>query len=269
VSNGFDPDRTSVFLASTRIRESIIDELLASLLSYGMDGVNIDFENVYLDDRDLVTQFVREMTPLFREAGLVVSIDVTILSGSEMWSMFYDREALGEIVDYMAVMTYDQHWGSSPVAGSVAQYQWVENGLKGVLEQVPAEKILLGLPFYTRVWEEREVDGSVRVSSRAISMGQLSQIINTRQLEPEWDEESGQYYTEYTEAESRFRIWIEDARSIDLKSSLVHRYDLAGAASWRRGFESADIWDVLEHNLKEMNDYATWAHARGLKDLYF
>ncbi|SMP38014.1 glycosyl hydrolase family 18 protein [Anoxynatronum buryatiense] len=269
VSNGFNPDRTSAFLASTSIRETIIDQLLESVLQHGMHGLNIDFENVYLDDRDHVTQFVRELTPLFREAGLVVSMDVTIRSTSEMWSMFYDREALGEIVDYIVVMTYDQHWGSSPVAGSVAQYQWVENGIKGILEQVPAEKVLLGLPFYTRMWEEKEVDGQITVSSQALSMNQVQQIITGRNLEVVWEEESGQYYTEYTEGGSRFRIWVEDARSIDLKSSLVHRHQLAGTASWRRGFESQEIWGVLAHNLKEMDDYVAWAHARQEWDRIF
>jgi spore germination protein YaaH len=269
VENGFDPDRTSIFLASTAVRESIIDQLFDSVTAYGMDGINIDFENVYLEDKDRMTQFVRELTPIFREAGLVVSIDVTILSSSEMWSMFYDREEIGKIVDYMAIMTYDQHWGSSPVAGSVAEYRWVENGLRGVLTQVPPEKILLGLPFYTRLWEEKQVDGAARVSSRALSMTQAQQIVSNRGLEPEWDESSGQYYVEYNEGGSRFRMWIESERSIDLKSSLIHRYNLAGAASWRRGFETSNIWETLAHNLKEMDDYAAWAESRGYHDLVF
>lgn len=269
VSNGFDPDRTSAFLASTATRESIINELLQSVKQYQMDGLNIDFENVYLVDRDLVTQFVRELTPLFREAGLVVSMDVTIRSTSEVWSMFYDREALAKVVDYMAIMTYDQHWGSSPVAGSVAQYTWVEKGLKGILEQVPAEKVLLGLPTYTRLWEERTQNGETKVSSRALFMSGVQNIIAEKGLEPTWDEESGQYYAEYTEGGSRFLIWIEDARSIDLKASLVHKYNLAGTASWRRGFETPDIWQVLEHTLKDMKDYTSWAQSRGLDDLYF
>jgi spore germination protein YaaH len=269
ITNGFDPDLTSAVLASTAIRESIIAHVFESVRKHDMDGLNIDFENVYLKDRDLVTQFIRELTPIFREAGLVVSVDVTILSSSEMWSMFYDREEIGKIVDYVAVMTYDQHWGSSPVAGSVAQYGWVENGLRGILELVPPEKVLLGLPFYTRLWEEKEVQGELKVSSRALSMPQAQQLIKNRNLELIWDESSGQYYSEYRESNSRYRIWVENERSIDLKSSLIHRYNLAGAASWRRGFETQDIWELLVDNLKHTDDYAGWAENRGAADMVF
>ena len=125
---------------------------------YGFQGINIDFENVHLKTKDLVTQFVRELYPIFKEAGISVSMDVTGISTSENWSLFYDRIRLSKAVDYMILMAYDQHWASSPVAGSVAQYSWVEKSILGVLDSIPNEKLILAVPFYSRLWIEKDVN---------------------------------------------------------------------------------------------------------------
>jgi len=264
VGNGSDPEVTHGFLNNTDTREKIYQQLLIYAELYGLDGINIDFENIYLKDKDMLTQFMRELTPLLKEQGLVVSIDVTFRSASENWSMCYDREALAGIVDYIAVMAYDQHWAASPVAGSVAEFGWVESNLKRILEQVPNEKVLLGLPFYTRVWKEETVNGKVKVSSSAVSMGSVEKILSERKPEVVWDEESGQHYVEYKVGKVTHKIWIEDEKSINLKTSLVHKYDLAGAASWRKGFESEDIWVVLQDSLKVKQNYTQWANANSV-----
>ncbi len=136
VGNGSDPDITHDFLNNTDTREKIYQQLLIYAKLYKLDGINIDFENIYMKDRDMLTQFMRELAPLLREQGLVVSIDVTFRSSSENWSMCYDRKALSRVVDYVAVMAYDQHWAASPIAGSVAELGWVERGLERILEEV-------------------------------------------------------------------------------------------------------------------------------------
>jgi spore germination protein YaaH len=261
VGNGSDPDVTHEFLNNTDIREKIYQQLLIYANLYEFDGINIDFENIYVKDKNMLTQFMRELAPLLKEQGIVVSIDVTFRSSSENWSMCYDRKALSEVVDYIAVMAYDQHWASSLLAGSVAELGWVEKGIERILEEVPKEKLLLGLPFYTRVWKEEEVNGEVKVSSTAVSMGAVEQILSQKKPGVIWDEESGQNYAEYKEGKVTYKIWIEDDESINLKSSLVHKYDLAGAASWRKGFESEDIWAVLKDNLKVKQNYTQWANA--------
>lgn len=261
VSNSFNPDITHEFLDNTDKREKIISQLLIYAKLYELDGINIDFENIYVKDRDMLSQFMRELYPLCREQGLTLSIDVTMISGSENWSQSFDRRALSKAVDYMALMAYDQHWATSPQAGSVAQYKWVEKGLKRVLEEVPAEKIILGMPFYTRLWQEQKVDGVKKVSSKAFSMESIQKILNEKKPQIRWDKESGQYYAQYKEKDIIYKIWIEDKRSINLKTSLVHKYDLAGAAAWRRGFETEDIWVVIKDNLKNKEDYKQWAQA--------
>lgn len=251
-SNSFDPDITTEALASFDTRMKMIKQLLAFAELYNLQGINIDFENVYLKDKDKVTQFVRELTPLAHEQGLVISIDVTVRGGSEMWSLFYDRKALGETVDYMILMGYDEHWASSPVAGSVASLSWAEKGIKDIMtyDGVPASKMILGVPFYTRLWAEEVVDGKVKVSSRALYMSGAQNIIKEKGLTPVFDEKTGQNYVQYEEDGITYKMWIEDEVSMRARAETVKRLDLAGIASWRRGFETPNIWNVIQEVLQ-------------------
>jgi spore germination protein YaaH len=253
VTNDFNPDLTHEVLSSYTKRKNIIMQLVYFAEIYELDGINIDFENVYLKDKENLVQFVRELTPYLHEQGLVVSIDVTIKSLSEMWSLFLDRKALGEVVDYMMVMTYDEHWGTSPKAGSVASLPWVERGLQGVLEEVPNEKILLGVPFYTRLWmEETDEQGKTKVSSKAYSMSGVENWLEEHSVNVVYDEMSGQFYGEYYDAkeEVTYKVWVEDELSMSKRIALVHKYNLGGVASWRRGFEKPVIWEVIKSELE-------------------
>jgi spore germination protein YaaH len=252
-SNGFDPDRTTTALAAYETRLKMIRQLLVYAETYKLQGINIDFENVYTKDKENLVQFVREFVPLAHEQGLVVSIDVTPKSNSEMWSLFLDRKALGEVVDYMIVMTYDEHWASSPVAGSVSSLPWVERSIKRILDEdgVPPSKLVMGIPLYTRVWtEKKKADGTVEVSSRALGMEAVEKLIRDRGLAPAYDESTGQNYVEYETEEGRHRIWIEDETSIRARAELARKYGLAGVATWQRGFQKPAIWQVLHDALE-------------------
>jgi spore germination protein YaaH len=251
INNDFNPDITHEFLSSSETRDKIIRQILMYAELFRLDGINLDFENVYLKDKDLLVQFVRELTPILREAGIVVSMDVTAKSTSPNWSLCYDRKELGKVVDYMILMAYDEHWATSPVSGSVASIGWVERGITTLLEDVSPEKVILGLPFYTREWEETSSEnGNTTVKSRALSMAQVKQILEKNETRMSWDEKAGQNFAYYQKGDSVFKIWLEDERSIELKTSLIKKYDLAGAASWRKGFEEPEIWNVLYNNLK-------------------
>jgi spore germination protein YaaH len=252
VTNGFNPDWTKSVLSSYDKRDKLIAQIIHYAHLYDLDGINIDFENVYLEEKERLVQFVRELTPYLHEQGLTVSMDVTIKSSAETWSMFLDRKALAEVVDYIAVMTYDEHWASSPKAGSVASLPWVENGLQGVLEEVPPQKLLLGVPFYTRLWTETmQADGSVKVSSKALSMTRAQEWVTERKLTPKLDEQSGQLYVQYEDPKDGkvYKMWLEDATSMQKRIALVQKYNLAGVASWRRGFEVPQIWESIEDGL--------------------
>ncbi len=252
-SNGFEPDRTHNALSSYESRSVMIQQMLAYAKTFKLQGVNIDFENVYTKDKDNLVQFVREMTPLMHEQNLVVSIDVTAKSNSEMWSAFLDRKRLGASVDFMMLMAYDEHWASSPVSGSVSSLPWTENSVRRILEEdgVPASKFILGVPLYTRIWtEEPNGEGGVKVSSKTMSMNAVNKLIEEKKLKPVFSAETGQNYVEFKEDKALKRIWIEDAVSMKARAELVGKYDLGGVASWRRGFESQDIWDVLDKTLQ-------------------
>lgn len=253
-SNGFEPDQTSEVLASTEKRFNMIQQLVAFAQLYHLDGINIDFENVYTEDKENLVQFVKEIMPIMHEQGLVVSIDVTPKSNSEMWSAFIDREALGKLVDYMMVMAYDEHWAASPKAGSVASLSWVEQSIVRIIEedQVPSDKLVLGVPLYTRIWsEETGDDGSIKVSSKAVGMAKVDEIIAQYELTPQYDEAAGQNYIEYAEEGIRKRIWMEDETSLSARAALVHKHKLAGLASWQRAFSKPEIWSVIDKGLQQ------------------
>lgn len=242
IDNDFNPELTHELLRTSSNRERLINDILDIYLDYGFQGINIDFENVDLKDRDLLTQFVRELYPMFKEHNMWVSMAVTPISVSENWSLSFDRIRLMETTDYLMLMAYDQHWATSPIAGSVAQYSWVEDSLIRVLEQIPKGKLILSIPYYTRLWT---IEGE-KVSSQALSMESANDFINEKHMELIWDEESMQYYGKVEEGDKIYKIWIEDSKSLEAKVSLVHKYDLAGVASWRKGFETEDIWTSID-----------------------
>ena len=245
IDNSFDPDLTHNLLKSSILRERLILDIVKLYSDYGFQGINIDFENIHLKDRDLLTQFVRELYPIFKEHNMIVTMDITPISTSENWSMCYDRERLHKTVDYIMLMAYDQHWAASPIAGSVAEYGWVEKSIKRSLEIIPNEKLILAVPFYTRLWT---IEGD-KISSKSLSMDNANNFIQKNNINMVWDEDVAQYYGELINEEKEYRIWLEDEKSLGYKISLVHKYNLAGISSWRKGFESENIWASINRNL--------------------
>ncbi|GAW91793.1 glycosyl hydrolase family 18 protein [Calderihabitans maritimus] len=251
-SNAFDPERTHKVLADSDLREKVIKQLLIYSRLYQLDGINIDFENVYLKDKALLVQFVRELSALLHAEGLTVSIDVTVKSSSANYSRVYDRRLLAEAVDYVILMGYDEHWAGSPEAGSVASLPWVEKGIVGVLEEVPAEKLILGVPFYTRLWVEKlGEEGILEVSSKALSMTEAEAIIRRNRAKVVFDEAAGQHYATFRQGDTIYEIWLENEISMRQRVQLVKKYGLAGIASWRRGFEKPVIWEIINEELNE------------------
>jgi len=234
----------------------VIKQILAYASLYKLDGINLDFENIYLKDKDAYTQFVREITPLLREQGLVVSVAVGVPGGSETWSLSHDRKALGETVDYVCVMTYDQNW---PNMGSSAQLDWVEDRLVATLREVPPEKLLLGIPLYTRIWSEEVVDGKVNISYlAALTIDGAWKRVEENDATVVWNPIHGQYHATYEKDGKTMKMWIEDADAVNYKTSLIHKYNLAGACVWAANFANESVWPVFERNLKQIAHYEEW-----------
>jgi spore germination protein YaaH len=248
-SNAFDPELTHQAFKDFETRSKMIRQLLHFSQTYQLNGINLDIENVHLTDGPLITQFVREATPLFHEAGLTVSMDITFISTSENWSLFYEREKLAKIVDYLIVMAYDEHWGSSPIAGSVASLPWVEQNMKELLDIIPHQQLILGVPLYTRLWkEEVGEDGQSKVTSKAKSMAQIKEWLEKNQLQPAYDPATGQNYAELSipEEQVTYKVWLEDELSLKKRVQLAQKYQLAGVATWSRYFADETAWAALE-----------------------
>ncbi|WP_160044480.1 glycosyl hydrolase family 18 protein [Paenibacillus sp. USDA918EY] len=249
LNNSFDPDITSKAMATYETRLNAINQILEFAKMYHLDGINLDFENVKTKDGENVSQFVRELKPLARAKGLIVSVDVTPKSGSEMWSRFLDRRSLGETADFIILMAYDEHWASSPKAGSVSSLPWAGSAVRKILEEdeVPPEKLILAVPLYTRIWSEEVKDGKTKVSSKAVGMKTVNEIIAEKKLKPQYLEDVKQNYVEYTEDGVVKKIWIEDKTSLAERVKLAKELNLAGVAAWTRSFGTDEAWDVLQN----------------------
>lgn len=251
VSNSFDREITAEVLSSSSLRRKVMDQLLIYARLYDLEGLNIDFENFHYTYGGYFTQFIRELAPLCAEEGLVLSVAVSMVSEEPNWSKGYDRGAIAEAADYVALMAYDEHWENAPLSGPVASLPWVERGIKRLLEEVPPEKLILGVPFYTRLWQLASAGGDESLSSQSYSMGRIAEILADKEAHLYWDEKAGQNAAEYCDGGDFYRLWLEDCDSMALRLDLVKRYRLAGVAGWRRGLESPEIWELFERVLAE------------------
>lgn len=242
------PSKTSKFLNSAEARAACVKMMKEFIKKYDLDGINLDFENMYQSDRDLYSQFVKEMAEMCHSVGAILSVDVTKYEPtSSTYSMCYDRTAIAKYADYVALMAYDQNGTWSTTAGSVGDLEWVENAIIKTLEEVPNEKLLLGIPFYARIWET--VNNKV-VKTSAVGMTTVANKIAENNATVVYDKKTGQNYAEWTSGDSVFKVWIEDTTSIKARLDLIDKYDLAGVASWSKGFETSDIWEFIEENLE-------------------
>ena len=248
ITNDFNAEMTHKWLNDKKARAYIIRQLVFYAQRYPIDGYNFDFENIYDKDSDALSSFIEEATSALHKEGIFVSMDITVASNTPNWSSCYDREVLGKTVDYLVLMAYDEHGRLSKTAGSVASIGWVENGVENLLEKVPSEKIILGIPLYMRLWEQSD-DG--KVSASTLNMMQANNLKKEKNVKTIWLPTLGQNYFSYRENGKTYHVWQEDKKSLQLKVALVNKYRLAGVASWRKGFETKDIWPMIDKELKK------------------
>ena len=227
---------TTETLSSTAARQNIISQLIQAAQDVGMDGINVDFESLSEDVGTHFLEFLRELSIECHKNNLVLSVDNPV---PEDFTSHYDRAEQGRVVDYVIIMGYDEHYVGSE-AGSVASLPWVEQGIQDTLDEVPAERVINAIPFYTRLW--RTTGGNV--TSEAIGMDQAQQTIADNNVETYWDKTTSQNYGKYDIDNSTYQIWLEDAQSVAEKVKLVSKYDLAGVSAWKLGFENNVIWHI-------------------------
>lgn len=245
-TNKEDKDLTSEILNDYKLREKLINSIVSAVEMYNLDGINLDFENMYESDKDAYSRLVIELAPRLKELGKVLSVDVTAPDGSPDWSLCFNRNVIGDVADYVIFMAYDQHNQSSTEAGTVAGCDWVEANINKFLGQegVKPEKIILAMPFYTRVWNV--TDGGL--SSSAVDMKSQSTLI-PGDAKITWDDSLKQNLAEYEKNGRTYKVWMEDAKSLKCKLDLVKKYNLAGGAFWRKDQETSDVWKVINENL--------------------
>ena len=247
INNGIDSasytsDDTSALVNSESSRESFIINLLNKCKEDKVDGVNIDFEAMKTDDRKLYTQLIREMTPIFRENNIKVSVDLYFVE-------YIDRKGIGAAADYVVLMGYDQRGGWSSVSGSISEISWVEESINSLINDsnISEEKIILGVPFYTRLWIEKQ--GEDKPTTKVYTMQDCKDYIKYFGLTPTYDEKSGQNYVERTSGSLTYKLWLEDETSIKNRVDIVKKHNLAGISAWRRGFETDNIWNIINQNM--------------------
>ncbi len=252
VSNSFEENMlnvTSEIMNSYEKRQELIEKIVNACVKYNLDGINIDFENMKKEDKDMYSRFIIELTPRIKEMGLVISVDVTAPDGGETWSLCFDRNVIGHVADYIVFMAYDQTSSSSTKSGTTAGYNWVNLSLNKFLktEEIDSKKIILAVPFYTVLWTENS-DG--KASGKVVNMKNVDNVLPDN-VDKKWDDELKQNYVEYEENGKTKKMWIEDIESIKAKLSLISSNNLAGVAEWAKDRENPDVWEVIKEELNK------------------
>lgn len=228
---------TKVLMSSTSSRKKLIENLMKEADTYGFDGFNLDFESLKAEAGPHYVQFIRELSVSCRKKELVLSVDNYVPTA---YTAFYNRKEQGIVADYVIVMGYDEHYAGGE-AGSVSSISYVKDGIENTLKEVPREKVINAVPFYTRIWTNK--DG--KTTSKAYGIKDAAAWVEENGVELTWDDTLGQYYGELTGENGQQSIWMEEARSLGLKMDAVREHDLAGVACWKLGFEPEEIWDVI------------------------
>lgn len=247
ISNNTYIQTTSDIMNDYKLRQILIGNIISLVKKYNLDGINIDFEYMFMQDKDLFSRFIIELAPRLKEIGAVLSVDVTAPDGSPNWSLCYNRHIIGKKADYIIFMAYDQHGGSSEKVGTNSGYDWIEtnvNKFVGTQEEVSSEKLILALPFYTRLWKEKGGD----LDNFAIAIKNIQSVIPDNVIK-KWDDELKQYYVEYEKNGANYKVWLEDEKSLSEKISLIDKYNLAGAAYWQKDMETEAIWKMISEKL--------------------
>ena len=225
-------------LSRTSVREKLIANLVRDAETYGIDGINLDFESLPASAGVHYIEFIREMSVACREKGLVLSIDNYVPAS---YNEFYNIKEQGIVADYVILMGYDEHYAGGE-AGSVSSIGYVRNALRDALEEIPKERVICGVPFYTRLWTQK----GENTSSETVGIAAAKQWVSQHNVQMEWDDTCGQYYGAITGEDSLTELWQEEERSLALKMDAIREADIAGVAGWKLGMDSREIWDALQ-----------------------
>lgn len=230
-------------LSSTKARATLIQNLIAEVETYGFDGLNMDFEALATQVGVHYVQFLKELSIQCRNKGIILSVDNYVPAA---YNQFYDLTTQGKFIDYVIIMAYDEHYSGSPEAGSVSSIGFVTDAVNNTLDMMSKDRIVMGIPFYTRLWKETIEGGVLKLSSEALTMQQAENALLQNEVQSNWDSITAQYYAEYTRGETTYKIWLEEEGSLSEKLRVIAGADVAGVAAWRLGYETEEIWPLIE-----------------------
>ncbi|GHU74824.1 hypothetical protein FACS1894188_04310 [Clostridia bacterium] len=243
LTDNFKDEVSQTIFTNPDLRGAAIQNVAELSERYNLDGINIDFENIGVDVADHYLEFLRELAPVLHERGKTLSVDVYVPT----YTKYYNRNAIGRTADYVCVMTYDEHYGAASGSGAVASLPFVDDGIAETLKEIPKERVVMGLPFYVRVWRETEDEVSVFGN---YTMDGGRKFFEDKGAVFGWVEDIGSYYAEYSTVEDgvsvTYKTWLEDPTSIEEKLRIYDKYDLAGVACWKRGLENDSVWDSIK-----------------------
>lgn len=234
---------TYELLVSSSARAALIDNMMAEAATYGFDGWNIDFETLSAKTGPHFIQFLKELSVSCRQAGIVLSVDNYVPAP---YNEFYDLATQGKVADYVVIMAYDEHYSGSATAGSVASLNFLKNAVNDTLAKMSRDRIVMAIPFYTRLWSEQEADGQLKLSSEALTMKGAKDVLERNKVEAEWDAVTGQNYAEYVKDDITYKIWMEDVDSLHERLKVIAGANVAGVAAWRLGYETEEIWPIMD-----------------------
>ncbi len=229
--------------SSASSRRTLIKRLVNDAVSYGYDGLNLDMENVRKEYAKDFLQFVRELSVECHKNNIVLSTDNY---KPEAYNKFYNLKEQSAYVDYVVIMAYDEHYAGSE-AGSVASLPFVREAVSDTVSLVPSEQVIVGIPFYTRIWT---ISGS-DTTSQAVGMQDALNELNADKQTAPWNEEAGQYVCSYEKNGATRKIWFEEDKSIEAKLKVIAEYDTAGVAAWKLGLEKSSVWNVINRYVNE------------------
>ena len=249
-------DETYEVLSYTSKRTRVINQVVAEAIENGIDGINLDFELVSAACGEHYIQFVRELSVRCRQNGLVLSVDNYV---PQPYNEHYDIEEQGNVADYVVIMGYDEHTDGSYEAGSVASIGYLENGITDALKSVSADKLIAGVPFFTRLWfetpktedelaQEAGTEAASypnKVTSSAYGMDEAARVVEDAGVQAQWDSETMQNYAQWEADGGTYKIWLEDNQSLEEKLKVIKSNDLAGVAEWSLGMENSSVWDLI------------------------
>jgi len=242
-NNSFDPDLTSIVLNNAIKRSETVDKIIEITKKKKFEAINIDFENIYLKDKDVFSAFIKEVYCKARKQDILLTVDITIMSNAENWSLCYDRNVISKYSDYIMLMAYDENVSGEP--GSVASLPWVEYGVENILEYAQNEKVVLSIPFYTRLWEQNE-DTEKKTKSTALRIKSAQEAIEELGIKLIYDDATGQNYGQTTIDGVTYTIWNEDETSLKNRMDIVKKYNLTGRAVWALRYGTDEMWSLLK-----------------------